>query len=160
MEAPEFVVTPDETTPDEKASIRDAEAQLGAYLEVVEGGQPRRVRPPRLVFEDGCQLDLSPDVLRTLKFVLHHVARGDMIGLIPMNKLLSTNQAAEILNVSRPFLVKLLGEDAIPYTKVGTHHRLRMRDVLEYKQRRDRRMLEGLDELAREAQEAGNYFDD
>jgi excisionase family DNA binding protein len=74
--------------------------------------------------------------------------------------LLSTNQAAEILNVSRPFLVKLLGEDAIPYTKVGTHHRLRMRDVLEYKQRRDRRMLEGLDELAREAQEAGNYFDD
>jgi len=74
--------------------------------------------------------------------------------------MLTTNQAAEILNVSRPFLIKLLNERAIKFTKIGTHRRLQLGDVLRYKQQRDRQVLDELDELAREAQEAGNYFDE
>jgi excisionase family DNA binding protein len=112
------------------------------------------------VFEDGKKIELPPQVLHALQFVLHHMARGDAISLVPMSKMLTTNQAAEILNVSRPFLVKLLNEGAIKFTMVGTHHRLLMSDVLQYKQRRDRQMLDKLDELANEAQAAGNYFDE
>jgi len=160
MEATELVITPDDQTACESEAIQRTEDDVQTYLQVLQGGQQRRQIPPKLVFEDGRQLELSPSILRAIQFVLHHMARGDAIGLVPMNKMLTTNQAAEILNVSRPFLVKLLHEKALKFTKVGTHHRLRMADVLKYKQRRDRQMLDALDELAGEAQSSGNYFDE
>lgn len=160
MEAAELVVTPDEQTASGREVIARAEDELCDYLQVLEGGRDRRPTPPKLVFEDGRQLPLPANVLRALQLVVHCMARGNAIGLVPMNKMLTTNQAAEVLNVSRPFLVKLLNEGAIRHTRVGSHRRLRIGDVLEYKERRDRETLEALDELAREAQEAGNYFDE
>ncbi len=160
MEAAEIVIEPEEQTPQEHETIRQTENQVRAYLQVRHGGQERQSIPPKLVFEDGRQIELPPSVLESLQFVLHHMARGDAISLMPKTKMLTTNQAAEILNVSRPFLMKLLKDRAIPSTKIGTHHRLRLKDVIQYKQRRDRQMIEMLNELAGEAQEAGNYFDD
>jgi excisionase family DNA binding protein len=160
MEAAELIVTPENRDSHESEAIQRTEDELRAYLKVLPGGQQRRPNPPKLVFEDGRQRELTPNILQALQFVLHHVARGDAVGLVPMTKLLSTNQAADILNVSRPFLVKLLSDGAIPFTKIGTHHRLRMGDVVEYKKRRDRQMLDTLDKLANEAQEAGTYFDE
>jgi len=112
------------------------------------------------VFEDGRQIELPPSILRVLQFALHHMAHGDAFAIIPETKMLTTNEAARMLNVSRPFLVQLLGKGEIKFTKVGAHHRLTLRDVLEYKQRRDRQMLNAVDQLACEAQEAGNYFDE
>lgn len=160
MEAAELTVEPEAQTSHERDVIRETEREVRAYLRVLHGGQARRPTPPKLVFGDGRQIELPPSVLQPLQFVLHHMARGDAISLVPMNKMLTTNQAAEILNVSRPFLTKLLGDRVIPFTKIGTHHRLRMKDVLQYKERRDRQMLATLDEIAAEAQEAGNYFDE
>jgi excisionase family DNA binding protein len=160
METAELLAIPEEQAPREREDIRRTEEELRAYLQVLPGGQKRRTSAPKLVFEDRRQLELPPNVLQALRFVVHHMSRGDAISLVPMTKMLMTNQAAQILNVSRPFLVKLLNSRAIPFTKIGTHHRLRMGDVLEYKRRRDRQMLDALDALAREAQEAGNYFDD
>lgn len=160
MEATELVVAPAEQPPDESPALHQTEAQVRAYLQVVQGGQERQPSPPKLVFEDGRQGELPPSVLRVLPFALHHVARGDAFALIPETKMLTTNEAARMLNVSRPFLVQLLSKGEIKFTKVGAHHRLVLGDVLEYKQRRDRQMLNALDQLACEAQEAGNYFDD
>lgn len=160
MEAGELTVEPGDQTPGERDVTRQAEAGVRAYLHMLGGDQERPPAPPKLVFEDGRQVQLSPSVLRSLQFVLHHIARGDAVSLVPMAKMLTTNQAADILNVSRPFLVKLLNDGAMPFTKIGTHHRLRMQDVLRYKQRRDREVLDMLSELAAEAQEAGDYFGD
>ncbi len=160
MEAVELVVTPKDQSTLERDSIQRTDDELHSYLQVLEGGRERRPTPPKLVFEDGRQLELSPSILQALHFVLHHMARGDAVGLVPRAKMLTTNQAAEILNVSRPFLIKLLNERAIKFTKIGTHRRLQLGDVLRYKQQRDRQVLDELDELAREAQEAGNYFDE
>jgi len=87
----------------------------------------------------------------TSYLALHHVARGDAFALIPETKILTPNEAARMLNVSRPFLVQLLSKGEIKFTKVGAHHRLVLGDVLEYKQRRDRQMLNALDQLACEA---------
>jgi excisionase family DNA binding protein len=158
--AAELVVRPEQQPDLANEDFQRTKAELRAYLKVLPGGLAHQPTEPKLVFPDGTQMELPPNILQALQFVVHHMKRGAAISLVPMTKMLTTNQAAEILNVSRPFLVKLLNEGAIPFTKTGTHHRLRMGDVLEYKKRRDRAMLDALNELAREAQEARNYFDD
>lgn len=85
--------------------------------------------------------------------ILDAMAAGQGITLIPVNAELTTVQAAEILNVSRPFLIKLLEEGKLPFRKVGKHRRIHMEDVMNYKQTIDREREEVLDQLARDAQE-------
>jgi excisionase family DNA binding protein len=80
------------------------------------------------------------------------MAAGRGVSLIPENAELTTVQAAAVLNVSRPFLIKLLTERALPFRKVGKHRRIRMEDVMAYKNQIDREREAVLDELAAEAQ--------
>jgi excisionase family DNA binding protein len=87
--------------------------------------------------------------------ILEHMARGNGVALMPLQTELTTQQAADYLNVSRPFLVKLLAEAKIPHRKVGAHRRIRFEDVYQYKQRIDAERLRILDQLTREAQEMG-----
>ena len=73
------------------------------------------------------------------------------------NRELTTRQAADILNVSRPFLVKLLDEGAIPYIKVGSDRRIRFKDLIIYQEQRDRKRRKLLDQLIEMTEEAGLY---
>ncbi|MEG4346155.1 excisionase family DNA-binding protein [Microcoleus sp. A003_D6] len=73
------------------------------------------------------------------------------------NRELTTQQAADIINVSRPFLVKLLDEGAIPYIKVGSHRRIQFKDLIIYKEHRDRKRRKLLDQLIEMTEEAGLY---
>jgi len=73
------------------------------------------------------------------------------------NRELTTQQAADILNVSRSFLVKLLDEGAIPYIKVGSHRRIQFKDLIIYKEQRDRKRRKLLDQLIEMTEEAGLY---
>ena len=77
--------------------------------------------------------------------------------MIPLSKALTTQQAASLLNVSRPYLIKLLDEKAIPYTMVGTHRRIRYRDLMEYKQRADAEQEQALEDLTRLSEALGLY---
>jgi excisionase family DNA binding protein len=113
-------------------------------------------RPLTLRVRDADQdqpLELPTGAVALLMDILEAMAAGRGVTIIPENAELTTVQAAEILNVSRPFLIKLLEENAIPHRKVGKHRRIRMEDVMAYKARIDRDREAVLDQLVREAQE-------
>ncbi len=90
---------------------------------------------------------------------LTEMAKGNAITLMPIHAELSTQQAAEILNISRPVLVNLLEQNQLPFHKVGTHRRVMAKDVLKYKQRIDEERLKTLEQLTAQAQELGMGYE-
>jgi excisionase family DNA binding protein len=116
----------------------------------------RTKRPLKLRVREAGQdhpIELPAGAVALLLDVLGAMASGRGVTLIPENAELTTVEAAEILNVSRPFLIKLLEEGAIPHRKVGRHRRIRIEDLMDYKRRDDKAREAVLDELVREAQE-------
>ena len=105
----------------------------------------------------GHELPLPHSVYRVLEQVVHEMARGNAVRVLPVKAELSTQQVADLLNVSRPHLVKLLERGEIPYHRVGSHRRVALEDLLVYKERRDQERLEALDEITRISDELGFY---
>ena len=85
--------------------------------------------------------------------LLGHVGKGEAVTLVPLGSQLSTQQAADILNVSRPFLIKLIETGELQCIKVGTHRRLEASDIFAYREHRESTRSEALDELVRLRQE-------
>lgn len=103
--------------------------------------------------EEKSVLKIPTRALELLQNILTHVANGQEITLMPQHTELSTQQAADILNVSRPFFVGLLERNELPYHKVGTHRRVYLEDVLTYKANINTKRQQVLKELAEQAQE-------
>jgi excisionase family DNA binding protein len=93
-------------------------------------------------------IPISPEHFRVLAHILGELARGHGVSLVPMEAELTTNEAARQLKVSRPFLIGLLEKGEIPYRRVGSHRRIRYRDLMAYKQGVDRGRLQALEDLA------------
>ena len=91
--------------------------------------------------------------MRLLAEALRQIAMGKGVVVLPLDAEISTQQAADILNVSRPYLVGLLEDNEIPFRRVGARRRVRLLDVLNYKRRNDEERMKVLDELAAQAQE-------
>ena len=89
--------------------------------------------------------------------ILQELAAGHSVTVAVAQAEVTTQQAADLLNVSRPFLIGLLEKQQIPYRRVGNRRKILLADLLEYKQRDDNRRHALLDELAAEAQELGLY---
>jgi len=101
------------------------------------------------------ELVLPGYVVQILLDVLSQMSQGNAISLVPYHQEISTQEAANLLNVSRPYLVNLLETQQIPFHRVGTHRRVRLRDVLDYKERIDEQRLDALNELTSLSQQEG-----
>jgi excisionase family DNA binding protein len=142
------------------AAPPEQRAQVAALSRAIEGmAQAPKRRAPRcqLVGPDGVATSIPESVFYVLERVAEVMARGDAITVVPVGKEVTTQQAADLLNVSRQYLVRLLDERRIPFRKTGKHRRLRVEDVLAFKEQRDKDRRAGLRELSRLTQEFGGY---
>lgn len=105
-------------------------------------------------------LKLSKDFFYFVLEILHQVSHGNAVTIIPSTKEFTTQEAADILNVSRPFFVKLLESGKIPFHKVGAHRRVKASDLMSYKKLVEKQSLEALGELTRMAQEDQLGYDE
>jgi excisionase family DNA binding protein len=141
-------VAPTET---EAEQAKLSSTQLAAQLPDAQGF--------RLHIENGSKkgesLVLPRSAVRILFRVLTEMAKGNAVTLVPIHAELTTQEAAELLNVSRPFVVKLLDEEVLPSRKVGTHRRVLFEDVMAYKRDIDTKRLKVLEELSALDQELG-----
>jgi excisionase family DNA binding protein len=110
-----------------------------------------------LLGPDGERLELPESLFRVLRQAAVLLGQGARVVVAPIDKEISTQEAADLLNVSRPFLVKLLDQGEIAYEKKGRYRSLRFGDVTAYKERRNARRREMLAEMMRKNREAGVY---
>src|ERR1700761_3454552 len=138
---------------DAELALRAAR-RIGEYLTTHPGADPVNIQG-ELAGDDALVVPREAAVL--LARILGVLANGDEVHVIPATAELTTQQAAEFLNVSRPYLVKLLESGEIPFRMVGTHRRVRFRDLSDYKSRDDLKRRRAADELTQLTQELGLY---
>ncbi len=111
----------------------------------------------RITAEDGTVLDLPQPVVEAFEEILEAAAEGEQALVLRTPDDLTTEQAAAVIGVSRPTVVRLVEAGKLPARMVGTHRRLALSDVVRYRDASVRRRSEALDEMAREAEELGLY---
>ncbi|MFN0092011.1 MAG: excisionase family DNA-binding protein [Acidimicrobiales bacterium] len=129
-------------------------------LAVLERALTRRTsgRPAaQLLGGDGTPVDVPAELVDVLVAIVHELKAGNGVSIAALHAELTTVEAAELLNVSRPYLIKQLDAGALPFRMVGSHRRIRLVDVLAYRDRQDAGANKALDELTRQAEELDLY---
>lgn len=111
----------------------------------------------RLVGAEGDTVEVPAELVGVLQVIVRHLKAGHGVTVASLQAELTTVESAELLNVSRPHLIKLLDGGALPFRMVGTHRRLRLVDVLAYRDGQDAAAREALDGLTRQAEVLGLY---
>ena len=113
--------------------------------------------PAKLVGTDGKEISIPDAVYSVMRQAIHIMASGQAVSLVPLDCQLTLQQAADILNVSSSFLLKLLEQEKIPYIKAGSHQRIQFKDLMVYKQQRGLERRQSLQELTQLSQDEGFY---
>jgi excisionase family DNA binding protein len=114
-------------------------------------------RHPALVAADGRRLEVPAPVFDALVQIATAMAHGQGVTVMPQSALLTTQEAADVLGISRPTLVRLLTEGNLPYEQRGRHRRVLLAEILAYRDRMRQERRESLDRMAHEGQAAGIY---
>jgi excisionase family DNA binding protein len=124
--------------------------ELAAYLATNFETQRMQILDDKNVAH---QIELPTSALQLLVDILAEFAAGNGVGVVPMHPELTTQEAADLLNVSRPHFIKLLEAQALPYHRTGEHRRIRFDDLMRFKVERDQASGRAMGELAKQAQE-------
>lgn len=140
----------------EPISAKDEEAAVEAFARVL-----RVVRPhAKLIGPDGREIPVPAAVYKVLEQVIPLLLTDNAVSIVPVGALLTTQEAADLLNVSRPHLVKLLDKGAIKFERSdepGSHRKIRFVDLMEYKHKLDMERRQQLRKLTQMSQEVGLY---
>jgi excisionase family DNA binding protein len=144
---------PIDITLPEESEVRAAvqgQRELAAYLATKFETQRIQILDDRNVAH---QIELPTSALRLLVDILAELAAGNAVRVVPVHAELTTQEAADLLNVSRPHFIKLLETRALPYHRTGKHRRIRFDDLMKFKAERDQASERAMSELAQQAQE-------
>lgn len=152
------ILDPRTTLPVEKeveAAVR-GQRDLAAFLRTHIDTQRIQIFDER---DEAHQIELPTTALRLLLDILAELAAGNAVQVVPVHAELTTQEAADLLNVSRPYLVKLLEDGELPFHKTGKHRRVRFADLMAYKAARQDESERLMGELARQAQALGMGYE-
>lgn len=144
-----------ETPTPTEADARQARESLQRISDILTSGMSDLSIRIQNDEQTGADIILPASVLRLLKDILTEMAQGHAVALLPVQAELTTQQAADLLNVSRPYLIRLLEDSKIPFRLVGQHRRVRFDDLLAYQRKDDEDRRRIADELTADAQELG-----
>lgn len=116
-----------------------------------------RDQVPALVAKDGSRTVLPDELFEVLRDVASALSQGLAVTVAPQHTTLTTSEAADLLGVSRPTLVRLLERGEIPYEQPARHRKVRLADLLAYQERTRRARSAGLDDMVRQSEDAGIY---
>jgi excisionase family DNA binding protein len=123
-----------------------------------DGHGPRRIQLKPEGGKETITITLPQDALRGFLEILAQMANGNAVTIVPVHAEFTTQQAADFLNVSRPFLISLLEKEKIPFRTVGSHRRVRFSDLKAYKDADDQQRERVLADLAEDAQKNNHGY--
>jgi excisionase family DNA binding protein len=129
-----------------------ASIQMSSFL-ANDGKKDIRFSLCHSTSKDVVEFDLTPAVVELIFRTIVHIATGNAVTIVPFHAELTTQEAANLLNVSRPYLIKLLEEELIPVRRVGRHRRVLFEDILKYKEKSKKKSRKARKALTQEAQE-------
>lgn len=149
-----------EAIPPTEADTRLAQEscrQLARILNAKSKRSKKSPSPLRIQLDDGTQepFSIPMSAFSLLKGILTEMAKGNAVTLIPVHTELTTQQAADLIHVSRPFLIEQMEKGHLQHRKVGTHRRVLFQDLMDYKQKVDGQRIEALEELSGLDQQLG-----
>ncbi|MBK1712144.1 helix-turn-helix domain-containing protein [Rubrivivax gelatinosus] len=133
----------------EVAAATQGQRELAAFLSTQSDTQRIQIFDEK---NEAHAVELPTSALRLLVDILSELADGNAVKVVPIHAELTTQEAADLLNVSRPHLVKLLETGALPFHKAGKHRRVCFADLMAYKAAQEKRSAEARQELAEQAQ--------
>lgn len=147
-----------EPSVEEIDAARVAARQLSKFSGI--GRTVSFVLEPKDNQEPGEPISLPANIFKSIVKMLIEMGNGNAVAVVPVQAELTTQQAADLLNVSRPHLIKLLDQQQIPFRMVGTHRKLTARDVIAYRDRSDHARREALSRMVAMDEEMGLYDDE
>jgi excisionase family DNA binding protein len=143
-------------TAEDRTLLPEHRAEIAELCEFLDR-TPQATEPALLRGPDGTTRALPAEVYEALMVVVRALSEGKAVTVAPVNTTLTTQEAADLLGVSRPTFVKILDEGNLPFSRPGRHRRVLLADVLAYKDQRRTRRRKGLDELVELTEESGLY---
>lgn len=135
--------------------VTEKEAKVIKYINKVLGSQSKILL--KLV-GNGEEIEIPESITLVLRQVIHLMDSGQAVSIVPLEQKLTIQAAADFLNVSQPFLGKLLEQGIIPYLKVDSHRYVQFEDLMAYKRQREQKRRQSLKELTQFSQEEGFYL--